>query len=87
VQTNHFIGHRDLEEHNRPERWKDENDEWWYCDSQYRAKSLTERLTSAPRTLAEAQKKICTSAVTTLDTMQQMVLQPASGYSRVWVRE
>jgi hypothetical protein len=55
------------------------NAEWWYCDSQHRAKSLTKRLTNAPRTLAEAQKKICTSAVTTLDTMQQMVFQPASG--------
>jgi len=37
-------------------------------------------------TLAEARKRICTSAVTTTDTMQQMVFQPASGYSRVWVR-
>jgi len=27
-----------------------------------------------------------TSAVTTTDTMQQMLFQPASGYSKVWLR-
>ena len=37
-------------------------------------------------TLAEARKRICTGAVTTSDTMQQMVFQPVSGYSKVWVR-
>jgi hypothetical protein len=86
VQTNHFAGHRDLEEHNGPERWEDEEGQAWYCDSQYRSKSLTKRLKTPPRTLAEARKKICTSAVTTEDTMQQMVFQPASGNSRIWVR-
>jgi hypothetical protein len=86
IQTNHFRGHRDLEEHNGPERWEDEEGQAWYCDSQYRSKSLTKRLKTPPRTLAEARKKICASAVTTEDTMQQMVFQPASGYSRIWVR-
>jgi len=86
VQTNHFAGHRDLEEHNGPERWEDEEGQEWYCDSHDRAKSLTRRLKAPPRTLAEARKKICTSAVTSTDTMQQMIFQPASGYSRIWVR-
>jgi hypothetical protein len=86
VQTNHFIGYQDLERHNGPESWEDEEGQAWVCDSRYRSKSLTKRLTSAPKTLADARKKICTSAVTTEDTMQQMVFQPASGYSRVWLR-
>jgi hypothetical protein len=58
----------------------------WICDSQYRAKSLAKKLEKSPVTLAEARKRICTSAVTTADTMQQMVFQPASGYSKVWLR-
>jgi hypothetical protein len=86
LQTNHFRGHRDLEEHNGPERWEDEEGQEWYCDSHYRAKCLTRRLKAPPRTLAEVRRKICTSAVTTEDTMQQMVFQPASGYSKVWLR-
>lgn len=86
VQTNHFAGHRDLEEHNGPERWEDDKGQEWVCDSQYRATSLTKRLKAPPATLDDARKKICTSAVTTEDTMQQMVFQPASGYSKVWVR-
>ena len=86
VQTNHFAGHRDLEELNGPERWEDEDGQEWYCDSHDRAKSLTRRLKAPPRTLAEARSKICTSAVTSTDTMQQMVFQPASGYSKVWLR-
>ena len=86
VQTNHFAGHRDLEELNGPERWEDEDGQEWYCDSHDRAKSLTRRLKAPPRTLTEARSKICTSAVTTEDTMQQMVFQPASEYSRIWVR-
>ena len=85
VQTNHFMGHKDLEKHNGPEKWK-EDGEWWYCDSRIRAKALAKRLETYPTQLAEARKRICTSAVTTEDTMQQMVFQPASGYSRVWVR-
>ena len=86
VQTNHFAGHRDLEELNGPERWEDEEGQEWYCDSHDRAKSLTRRLKAPPRTLAEARSKICTSAVTSTDTVQQMVFQPASGYSKVWLR-
>jgi hypothetical protein len=86
VQTNHFAGHRDLEEHNGPERWEDEDGQEWYCDSHDRAKCLTRRLKAPPRTLAEARSKICTSAVTSADTMQQMVFQPASKYSKVWIR-
>ena len=86
IQTNHFRGHRDLEEHNSPEKWEDEEGQEWVCDSQYRAKSLTKRLTNPPTTLADARKKICTSAVTTEDTMQQMVFQPASSYAKVWLR-
>jgi hypothetical protein len=86
VQTNHFAGHRDLEQHNGPERWEDEDGQEWYCDSHDRAKSLTRRLKAPPRTLGEARSKICTSAVTTEDTMQQMVFQPATGYSKVWLR-
>jgi hypothetical protein len=86
VQTNHFAGHRDLEKHNGPERWEDDDGQEWYCDSHDRAKSLTRRLKAPPRTLAEARSKICTSAVTSTDTMQQMIFQPASGYSRIWVR-
>ena len=86
VQTNHFAGHRDLEELSGPERWEDEEGQEWYCDSHDRAKSLTRRLKAPPRTLAEARSKICTSVVTSTDTVQQMVFQPASGYSRIWVR-
>ena len=85
VQTNHFMGHKDLEKHNGPEKWK-EDGEWWYCDSRIRAKALAKRLETYPTQLAEARKRICTRAVTTSDTMQQMVFQPASGYSKVWVR-
>jgi hypothetical protein len=86
LQTNHFIGHRDLEEHNGPAEWEDDEGQAWVCDSHYRAKCLTRRLKSPPGTLEDAREKICTSAVTTEDTMQQMVLQPASGYSKVWLR-
>jgi len=86
LQTNHFRGHRDLEKHNGPERWEDEEGQEWYCDSHHRAKCLTRRLKAPPRTLAEVRKKICASAVTTEDTMQQMMFQPASGYSKVWLR-
>ena len=74
-----------MEKHNGPEKWK-EDGEWWYCDSRIRAKALAKRLETYPTQLAEARKRICTRAVTTADTMQQMVFQPASGYSRVWVR-
>ena len=86
VQTNHYIGQKDLEVHNGPAKWKDDDGQMWICDSQYRANSLAKKLETLPMTLAEARKKICTSAVTTTDTMQQMVFQPASRYSRVWVR-
>ena len=86
IQTNHYIGQKDLEMHNGPAKWKDDDGQEWVCDSQYRAKSLAKKLETFPLTLAEARKRICTSAVTTEDTMQQMVFQPASGYSRVWVR-
>ena len=86
MQTNHFRGHRDLDKHNGPERWEDEEGQAWYCDSQYRSKSLTKRLKTPPRTLTEARKKICTSPVTTEDSMQQMIFQPASGYSSIWGR-
>jgi len=86
MQTNHFRGHRDLDKHNGPERWEDEEGQEWYCDSQHRAKSLTKRLKTLPRTLDDARKKICSSDVTTEDTMQQMVFQPSSGYSKVWVQ-
>jgi hypothetical protein len=86
MQTNHFRGHRHLEKHNGPAEWEDDDGQAWICDSQYRAKSLTRRLKAPPRTLAEARSKICSSAVTSTDTMQQMIFQPASGYSRIWVR-
>lgn len=86
VQTNHFIGHRDLEPHNGPEAWQDEDEQDWVCDSRYREKILTKRLKTIPRTLADARKKICVGDVTTEDTMQQMVFQPGSGYSKAWVR-
>ena len=86
VQTNHFIGHSDLEEHNNPEEWEDEDGQRWYCDSRAREKNLVEQLKRLPASLREARKKICTSVVSTDDTVQQMVFQPASGYSRVWLR-
>ena len=72
--------------HNGPAKWQDDDGQEWVCDSQYRAKSLTKKLKTFPVTLSEARKRICTSAVTTSDTMQQMVFQPASGYSKVWLR-
>ena len=87
IQTNHFRGHRDLEEHNGPERWEDEDGQEWFCDSQHRSRSLATRLSAPPITLAEARKRICTTTVTTEDTVQQMVFQPASGYSKVWIRQ
>jgi hypothetical protein len=86
LQTNHFRGHRDLEEHDGPAEWEDDEGQSWVCDSHYRAKCLTKRLKSLPKTLDDARKKICTSDVTTEDTMQQMVFQVASGYSKVWLR-
>jgi hypothetical protein len=85
IQTNHYIGHKDLEKHNGPEKWE-EDGAWWYCDSRMRAKALTKRLETCPTLLTEARKRICTSAVTTTDTMQQMVFQPAISYSKVWLR-
>ena len=85
VQANHFIGHRELEEYNGPEKWEDDDGQWWYCDSQARERSLNKQLMKPPKTLAEARKKICTSVVTTADTVQQMVFQPESGYSKVWL--
>jgi hypothetical protein len=85
VQANHFIGHRELEEYNGPERWEDDDGQVWYCDSQARERSLNKQLMKPPQTLTEARKKICTSVVTTTDTVQQMVFQPESGYSKVWL--
>jgi hypothetical protein len=85
VQTNHFVGHG-LERHNDPEEWEDSTGQWWQCDSQFRANSLTKRLKSVPGDVSEARRRICVSSVTTSDTMQQMVFQPASGYSKVWLR-
>lgn len=84
-QTNHFLGHKDLEEFNGPERWKDDEGYEWYCDSFHRAKCIAKRLKTAPKTLAEARKKISSPDVTTRDTMQQMVFQPASDYAKVWI--
>jgi hypothetical protein len=86
LQTNHFRGHRDLEEHNNPAEWEDDDGQAWVCDSHYRAKCLTRRLKTLPTSLDDARKKICTSAVTTEDTVQQMVFQPASSYAKVWLR-
>jgi len=75
-----------LEQHNGPEAWQDEDGQDWVCDSRYREKSLTKQLKTIPQTLADARKKICAGDVTTEDTMQQMVFQPASGYSKAWIR-
>jgi len=86
LQTNHFRGHRDLEQHNDPERYTDKTGQEWYNDSYDRVKCLTRRLKTPPLTLDNARKKICSSSVTTENTMQQMVFQPASGYAKVWLR-
>jgi len=84
IQTNHFVG-EELEDRNPPEEWQEGGD--WYCNDSYsRMRALTKRLKDPPKTLVGARRKIMGSPVTTADTMQQMVFQPASGYSRIWVR-
>ena len=85
VQTNHFVG-SGLEKHNGPDEWQDAKGQWWQCDSRLRAKSLARRVKKVPGNVSDARKRICVSSVTTTDTMQQMVFQPASGYWKVWLR-
>jgi hypothetical protein len=86
VQTNHYVGHEELEEHNGPARWTDDDGQEWFCDSHLREKTLRSRLKTVPTSLAEARKKICSRSVTTEDTVQQMVFQPGSDFAQVWVR-
>jgi hypothetical protein len=85
VQTNHFLG-RELAKHNRPTQWTDEDGQEWICDSHLRRDTLLKRLTPAPKSIADARRKILGRPVTTTDTMQQMVLQPSSGLAEVWLR-
>ncbi len=54
--------------------------------SHLQEKALRLQLKAVPAILTEARKKICSRAVTTEDTVQQMVFQPGSDYARVWVR-
>lgn len=85
VQTNHYL-HDDLEEHN-PTRgtWKERGQDYYY-DTYPRQRSLERRLASPPADLEQVVRKLRGSPVTTEDTQHQMVFQPASGFSRVWVR-
>ena len=85
IQTNHFVG-EELEGRNPPEHWQ-EGEDWYYNDSYRRMRALTKRLKDPPKTLVGARRKIMGSPVTTSDTMQQMVLQPATGYWKLWVRK
>ena len=85
VQTNHYVG-KELEEHNPSDEPWEEDGVTYYLDTFKRAETLERRLKTLPTSLAEARKKISGSPVTCENAMQQMVLQPASGYSKVWVR-
>ena len=84
LQTNHFVG-EDLEHHNPPEEWEQDGTVW-FNDTYRRLRSLKRRLPEPPKTLSAARKEILGGPVTTTDTMQQMVFQPATGEWRVWVR-
>jgi hypothetical protein len=85
IQTNHFVG-EELEEKNPPEEWQ-EGDDWYYNDTYRRMRALTKRLKRPPGSLATARKKLAGSPVTTTDTMQQMVFQPATGQWSLWTRQ
>jgi hypothetical protein len=84
LQTNHFVG-EDLENHNPPEEWEQDGT-IWLNDTYRRMRALEKRLPEPPKTLSGARKEILGGPITTTDTMQQMVFQPATGAWRVWVR-
>jgi hypothetical protein len=85
VQTNHFAN-RELAKHNGPTQWTDEYGQDWVCDSHLRLNTLRKRLRDYPASIEEARRVIRGRPVTTTDTMQQMIFQPSSGISQVWLR-
>lgn len=86
VQTNHYLDD-DLMEHNPPRDTWEENGSCYYSDTYPRHASLVRRLATPPQTLDQVVRKLRGSPVTTQDTQHQMVFQPASGLSRVWIRQ
>ena len=85
VQTNHFVD-RDLAKHNGPKQGTDEHGQEWVCDSHLRFNTLRKRLRDYPTSIEEARRAIRGRPVTTTDTMQQMIFQPSSGITQVWLR-
>ena len=85
VQTNHYLDD-DLDDHNPSRDPWEEDGTTYYCDTYPRHDSLTRRLAAPPQTLEQVVRKLRGSPVTTQDTQHQMVFQPASGFSRVWIR-
>ncbi len=86
VQTNHYL-HDDLDDLNPSrEPWK-EDGTTYYWDTYPRHASLARRLATPPRTLEQVVRKLRGYPVTTDDTQHQMVFQPNTGFSRVWIRQ
>jgi len=85
VQTNHYLDD-DLDDHNPSRDPWEEDGTTYYFDTYPRHASLTRRLAAPPRDLEQVVRKLRGSPVTTDDTQHQMVFQPSSGFSRVWIR-
>jgi len=85
VQTNHFLD-ADLQKHNPTEDSWEENGVQYYYDTYPRHRSLERRLATPPASLEQVVRKLRGGPVTCENTQHQMVFQPASGFSRVWVR-
>jgi hypothetical protein len=87
VQTNHHVGSRELACLNPTRGTWFEDEVEWYFDTYPRLESLNCRLEEPPTTLAAVHQRLRGRPVTFENTMQQMIFQPASGYSNALVRE
>lgn len=85
VQTNHYLDD-DLDHHNPSRGRFEENGTTYYWDTYPRHESLTRRLATPPGDLQGVVRTLRGAPVTTEDTQHQMVFQPASGFSRLWIR-
>jgi len=85
VQTNHYLDDA-LDDYNPSREPVEEDGTTYYWDTYPRHDSLTRRLATPPQNLEQVVRKLRGSPVTTADTQHQMVFQPASGFSRVWLR-
>jgi len=85
IQTNHYLDDA-LDDHNPSREPWEEDGTSYYWDTYPRHDSLVRRLAAPPQNLEQVVRKLRGSPVTTEDTQHQMVFQPASGFSRVWIR-